>query len=217
LLLGRDRAVGTPVAQEGKAETVGFVSGMDDGESLVEPPLARIEVGVADGRAVAGGVVANLVERVAEGRSTALGDLAQAFGVAGFIGDEIVAGKGPDASGGREARDRNDGGQVTGGEERADTRDRIEETSIRVESQGLDLGHEGGNAVAEADVGLEIVLEAMGIDGSDGRRRQGSLAEHGQDGVDGFGPGTTDLTTEKSLQPVGAESQSVVGIGSVKE
>lgn len=105
LLLGRDRPVGTSVTQEGKAETVSFVGGMDDGESLVELPLAGIEEGAADRRAVSGGVVADLVESVAEGGGTALGDLAQAFGVAGFIGDQVVAGKGPDVSGGREAGD----------------------------------------------------------------------------------------------------------------
>ena len=52
LLLGRDRPVGTLVTQEGEAETVGFVGGMDDSESLVESALASIEVGTTDGRAV---------------------------------------------------------------------------------------------------------------------------------------------------------------------
>ena len=35
------------------------------------------------------------------------------------------------------------------------------------------------NAFAEADIGLEVGLEAMGIDGGDGRGRQRGLAEHG--------------------------------------
>ena len=52
MLLGRDRPVGTLVTQEGDAETVGFVGGMDDSESLVESALASIEVSTTDGRAV---------------------------------------------------------------------------------------------------------------------------------------------------------------------
>ena len=105
-------------------------------------------------------MVADVEESVAEGGVTALGDLAQAFGVAGFIGDEVVAGKGPDVSGGREAGDSNDGGLVTGGEERTDAGDGIEETSIRVKGQGLDVGDQGGNAFTEADIDLEVGLEA---------------------------------------------------------
>lgn len=171
LLLWRDRPVGALVTQEGKAKTVGFVGGMDDGKSLVESPLAGIEVGRADGWAVAGGMVADLVESVAEGGGAALGDLALAFGVAGFVGDEVVAGEGPDVSGGREAGDGNDGSQVTGSKERADAGDGIEETGIRVKGQGLNLGDQGSNAFAEADIGLEVGLEAMGIDGGDGRGR----------------------------------------------
>lgn len=111
----------------------------------------------------------------------------------------------------------NDGCQVTGGEERTDTRNRIEETSIRVEGQGLDVGHQGRDAVTEQNIGLEVGPEALGVDGGDGWRWQGSLAEHGQNGVDGFGAGATDLTTEKGLQSVGAQGQSVVGIGNVEE
>ena len=162
LLFGGDRAIGTVLAQESEAETVGFVSSVDDGASLVEPSLAGIEVGVADGRAVARGVIADLVESVAESRLSTLGDLAQTFGVAGFVRDQVEASQGPDLTAFAEAIDGNDGGLVAGGEECADARDRIEKAGVSVGNQVLNVGYQGRDAVTEPDIGLVVGLETLG-------------------------------------------------------
>ncbi len=58
---------------------------VDDGGYMIQATLASVEISVANGRAVAGGVIADLVESVAESRLASLGDLAQAFGITGFV------------------------------------------------------------------------------------------------------------------------------------
>ncbi len=77
--------------------------------NMIQATLASVEISVADGGTVAGGVIANLVESVAESRLAALGDLAQAFGVAGFVSDQVEAGPGPDLTAFAEAVDGDDG------------------------------------------------------------------------------------------------------------
>ena len=90
-----DGPVRAALAQESEAEAIGFVGGVDDGGYMIQATLASVEIGVADGRAVAGGVIADLVERVAESRLASLGDLAQAFGIAGFVSDQGRSRPGP--------------------------------------------------------------------------------------------------------------------------
>ena len=58
--LCRDRPVRAALAQESKAEAIGFVGGVDDGGYMIQATLASVEISVADGRAVAGGVRATL-------------------------------------------------------------------------------------------------------------------------------------------------------------
>ena len=60
LFLWRDRQVRATLAQEGEAEAIGFVGGVDDGGYMIQATLASVEIGVADGWAVAGSVRATL-------------------------------------------------------------------------------------------------------------------------------------------------------------
>lgn len=217
LLLWRDRPVRAALAQEGEAETIGFVGGVDDGGHVIQATLASVEVGVADGRAVARGMIADLVEGVAESWLAPLGDLAQAFGVAGFVGDQVEASQGPDLTACAEAVSRDDGGLIASREEEPNAGHRVEKAGSGVRDMSFDLGLEGGETVTEQDVGLVVGLEALGVDGGQGWGRQGSLAEHGQDGVDGFGASATDLATEKGVQSIGAQGQGLMRIGDVQE
>jgi hypothetical protein len=212
-----DRPVRAALAQESEAEAIGFVGGVDDGGYMIQATFASVEIGVADGRAVAGGVIADLVESVAESRLASLGDLAQAFGIAGFVSDQVEASQGPDLTAFAEAVDGDDGGLIASRKEKPDAGHRIEKSGVGVRDMSFDLGDLGGEAATEQDIGLVVGLEALGIDGGQGWGRQGSLAEHGQDGIDGFGASATDLATEKGLQSIGAQGQDLVRIGSVQE
>lgn len=199
LFLWRDGPVRAALAQEGEAEAIGFVGGVDDGGHMIQATLASVEIGMADRRAVAGSMIADLVEGIAESRLATLGDLAQAFGIAGFIGDQVEASQGPDLTAFAEAVGGDDSGLVAGSKEKTDARHRIKEASIGLRNMGFNLGLQDGEAVTEQDIGLVVGLEALGVDGGDGRGWQGSLAEHGQDSVDSFGASATDLTPEKDL------------------
>ena len=194
-----DRQVRAALAQESEAEAIGFVSGVDDGGYMVQATLASIEISVADGRTVAGSVIADLVERVTESRLASLGDLAQAFGIAGFVRDQVEASQGPDLTAFAEAVDGDDGGLIASGQEKPDTGHRIEKSGGGERDVSFDLGYLGGEAVAKQDVSLVVSLETLSIDGSQGRGRQRSLAKHGQDGVDGFWASATDVASEKGL------------------
>jgi len=212
-----DQSVGAVLAQESETKAIGFVSSVDDGGYMIQATLASVEISVTDGRAVAGGVIADLVESVAESRLASLGDLAQAFGIAGFVSDQVEASQSPDLTAFAEAVDGDDGSLIAGGQEKPDAGHRIEKSGVGVRDMSFDLGHQGGEAVTEQDIGLVVGLEALGIDGGQGWGRQGSLAEHGQDGVDGFGASATDLATEKGQQSIVAQGQDLVRIGSVQE
>jgi hypothetical protein len=65
-LLGGGRGfVHARFAQQGEAQAVGFMSGVDYGRRLAQAAFAGRQESLADGWALAGGVEANLIERIA--------------------------------------------------------------------------------------------------------------------------------------------------------
>lgn len=172
---------------------------------------------MTNGRAVAGGVIANLIESVTESWLAALGDLAQTFGITGFVSNQVKASQGPDLTALAEAVDGDDGGVIASSQEKADAGHRIEESGLGVRDMSFDLRQQGSEAITKRNIGLIIIVEALGIDSGQGRGRQGGLAEHGENSVDGFGTSATGLATEKGLQSIGTQSQNLIRIGSVQK
>jgi hypothetical protein len=188
--------IGTALPQEGETEAVGLVCGVNGCSDRVEAAAAGGLEGAADRGAGTSGEEADLVQRLPQCRASPLGDLTDPLGVAGFIGVGVEAGQCPDLSGRREAMDIFNADVVPGGQERADAGDGEQEASVGMWEQGVDVGFGGFSAFVQGDILPVVVLEALGVDGGHGIRRQGSLAEHRLDPLEGLRAGPTDVVPQ---------------------
>jgi len=158
-----------------------------------------------------------LEERVPESAGPALRNVTDVLGVARLSGDRVQPGVGPDLSGGGEAVDGADRGEIPGGQHGTDAGYRGEKAGLGLGNQALKLAIESREAVLEVGIGAKIVLEAASVASGDGWWGQRSVAEDIKDLLGGFWPPTADMLAEQSDQAGDIERQGIVGIGAVEE